>query len=66
MEISSRSQLPHYDVRSTVGELEKIKVKAKLTLPSTFVVEGAQTVEDEEYEEIPSRRNGSSQQRQSI
>ena len=41
-----------YGVNHTVSELKKkIKVKVKLTLPSTFVVEGAQTVEDEEYEE---------------
>ena len=39
-----------YGVKHTVSELKKIKVKVKLTLPSTFVVEGAQTVEDEEYE----------------
>ena len=41
-------ELPQYGVKHTVSEL---KVNAKLTLPSTFVVEGAQTVEDEEYEE---------------
>ena len=44
-------ELPQYGVKHTVSELKKIKVNAKLTLPSTFVVEGAQTVEDEEYEE---------------
>ena len=44
-------ELPHYGVKHIVGEVKKIKVKAKLTLPSPFVVEGAQTVEDEEYEE---------------
>ena len=47
-----------YDVRSTVSEHKKIKVNAKLTLPSehkkitsTFVIEDTQTVEDEEYKE---------------
>ena len=48
-----------YSVNYTVSELkEKIKVNVKLILPSelkkitgTFVVEGAQTIENEEYEE---------------
>ena len=44
-------ELPHYGVDHAVGELKKIKVNAKRTLPSTFVVEGAQTVEDEKCEE---------------
>ena len=44
-------ELPLYGVKHTVSELKKNKVNAKLTLPSTFVVEGAQTVEDEECEE---------------
>ena len=49
----------HYGVNHTVSELKKeIEGKVKLTLPcelkritSTFVVEGAQTIENEEYEE---------------
>jgi len=32
-------------------EAKKIKVRAKLTLHGTFMIEGAQMVEDEEYEE---------------
>merc|ERR1712136_65512 len=32
-------------------EAEKVKVKAKLTLHGTFVIDNAQMVEDEEYEE---------------
>ena len=31
--------------------LPRIKVNVKITLPSTFVVDGAQTIENEEYEE---------------
>ena len=50
----------HFFVDHTVSELKKkIKVNVKLTLPSelkkitsTFVVEGAQTIENEEYEEM--------------
>merc|ERR1712178_29306 len=32
-------------------ESKKVKVKAKLTLHGTFVIEGAQLIEEEEYEE---------------
>ena len=50
----------HFFVDHTVSELKKkIKVNVKLTLPSelkkitsTFGVEGAQTIENEEYEEM--------------
>ena len=49
----------HYGVNHTVSELKKeIEGKVKVTLPSelkkitsTFVVEGAQAIENEEYEE---------------
>lgn len=34
------------------GETKKVKVKAKLTLHGTFAIEGAQLVEEEEYEEV--------------
>jgi len=37
---------------SAQPEAKKVKVRAKLTLHGTFVVEGAQMVEEEEYEEI--------------
>jgi len=33
-------------------EAKKIKVKARLTLHGTFMIEGAQLVEEEEYEEV--------------
>merc|ERR1712129_396835 len=33
-------------------ETKKIKVRAKLTLHGTFAIEGAQVVEEEEYEEV--------------
>ena len=44
-------ELPHYGVKHIVGELEKIKVRTKLTLHGTFVIDDTQTVEDDEYEE---------------
>ena len=31
--------------------LPRIQVNVKITLPSTFLVDGAQTIENEEYEE---------------
>merc|ERR1712176_108364 len=45
-------ELGTYKVELPVSqEVKKVKVKAKLTLHGTFTVEGAQVVEEEEYEE---------------
>jgi molecular chaperone DnaK (HSP70) len=47
------TSLGSYKIELTPQEVaKKVKVKAKLTLNGTFVVEGAQVVEEEDYEEV--------------
>merc|ERR1711865_115834 len=49
---STSKELGTYRIDLPVqAENKKIKVKAKMTLHGTFTIEGAQMVEDEEYEE---------------
>jgi len=47
------SELGTFRVELPASEdVKKVKVKAKLTLNGTFVIDGAQVIEEEEYEEV--------------